>query len=354
MANPEITNTDPYPQLTLTVSSQYPSITVTNPPSIVLGSGGGGAQGEQGIPGSPGARGSTGTTGFGYTGAFISGFTLYMQPVVEGEIQSAIPIGTVSLVGPGESVWTNATLTNTAVGGLASSANLVGKKAIEILEEILYSYESVSFSSFSVQLSGGLGPRELGQTISGQTQSVIWTTSGPNGNWTGGSLKVYRNGTELLTGLNYDDSGNYSITHPSYSYNSPNFFNFVLQGEQSEGSNPQRSEIYYWKYKVYWGPNIASSISNFTGFSSDFADSSPTTARAFDGAGTATFFYFVIPNSGSFQEYTSFTNTANNSTVSMIGPTAVTVINPYGVSIPYKYYRTPVASAGSITIRPNL
>lgn len=361
MSDPEITNTDPYPQLVLTVSSQYPSITVTNPPAILLGSGGGGAQGDPGPKGSTGERGATGATGFGYTGAYISGFTLYMQPVVDGVPQSAVPIGTISAEGPGETVWDDTTPTNTTVGGLASGTNLYGLKAIEILKEILYAYESVSFTSFSVNLVGGTSNREVGQTISAAPsgRTISWTTSGPNENWTANSLYVSVNdGVDpvynLIDNLNYSDSGT-SVAHPAYVYNIPTNLVFTLQGAQAEGSNPSITETYSWKYKVYYGSSASSSISDFTGFSSEFATSSPTTTRSFVGDSVTTkYFYFVIPDYAGFSNYVSFTNTSNNSSVSFLSAVSINVTNAYGISIPYKYFRSAIGSAGSINIRPNL
>lgn len=362
MSEVDIVSTNPYPQLILSLSDQYPSITVTNTPNIILGSGGG-AQGQQGLPGTTGATGAPGTTGFGYTGAYISGFTLYMTPVVGGVEQSPVAIGTVSLEGPGETVWNDHTGINVSVGGLNIGEDLFGKNAIQILKEMLYAYESVSFTSFTVDLLGGTSDRELGQTINGATRTASWTPAGPTYNWIAGSLNIVRtvNGgspTTMFSSGNYDDYTT-SITHTSYSYSSPTNLVFTLSGQQEEGSNPNITETYSWKYKMYWGCYEGENLNdllNFNNFSSAFITSVSTTTRTFTNtSGSAKYFYFMVPDI--FTEYTRFVSIVGTTESEMAFqiPSVLVVQNPYGQFISYKYYRSDVNSAiSSINISPRL
>jgi hypothetical protein len=362
MSEVEIVNTNPYPQLVLSLSNQYPAITVNPTADIVLGSG----DGRQGEPGPRGSTGATGSPGSGYTGAFISGLTLYMTPVVNGVEQAPVAIGTISSGTPSETKWDDATLTNTTVGGLNSGANLVGQTAIQILKEILYSYESVSFTAFTVNLSGGNGDRELGQTIGAATRSASWTTSGPTYNWLPGTLKIVRtvNGgssTEIYSGGDYDSSP-VSISHPLFGYSSPTNLAFTISGDQEEGADAQILETYSWKYKMYWGmyedPQL-DLLSNFNSFSSAFVSSTPNTTRAFsNNTGIPKYFYFVVPMASGFAEYTSFKSiigsTQNDMPFVLPPAQLLNFTNPYSVDISYKVYRSQERSAiESINILPS-
>lgn len=345
----EITDPNLSPQLNLTISD-YPSLTIIPSPEIVIGGGGGGGPGGQGVPGEQGPRGNTGPqgpTGQGYSGAFISGGTLYLNPYILGVVQPPVGIGQVS--GGSESIWLNTDPILTTVGGLAAGSTLTGLNAIQILEEMLYPYQPVSFNSFTVNL--GASTLDLNQPISAGVYSSSWNTSGPNANWVAGSVSVSSSvGGSLVSGLNYN-SDPVSITHPEYKYTTPTTVTFTLSGQQLEGSNPQTTQSYSWKHRVYWGSSTSTSITNFTGFSSEFADSSPTTTRSFTGDGsTPKYYYFVIPSS--FANYVKFYQGVSEAAFDPA--VTISVTNAYGLSVSYKYYKSSVTSVGNALIYPSL
>jgi hypothetical protein len=355
MPDPIVTNTNPYPELVLSLGNQYPSITVTTPNPILVGGGG--------IAGQRGATGNTGATGFGYTGAFISGATLYMSPVINGVEQSPIIIGTVSSVGGAETLWTNNTPITVSVGGLNLNENLVGKNAISILEEMLYPYQPVGFYTFSVQLNSGITNAELGQSIGASTINAIWsiTGPGPNTNWVENTVAVLRNvngsnPTTLASGLNYSDLSS-AINHPSYVYNTPTTLGFEIKGQQDEGEQATLTENYFWKYKMYWGAYENADLTllaNLNSFSSAFIISTPNTARSFSTGGTEKYFYFLVPQS--FTSYSSFKSIigANESIMAFEPEGTISFQNPYLQNINYKYYRsTNPSSIANITILPS-
>jgi hypothetical protein len=364
---PNVTSVDvidpnAYPKINVTLTD-YPSITVVQSPDIIIGGGGNGSgsfvpgpagpAGPAGARGATGATGAPGTTGYGYTGAFISGSTLYMVPVVDGIPQSAVPIGTVS-GGGSETLWTDPDPTLVTIGGLPSGSTLVGDNAIKILEKILYPYQPVSFSSFSANL--GSSVLELNQTLGSSTINASWSTSGPTANWTPNSLSIVRKvngvgGTTMDSGFSYNASPR-SLVHPSYQYTTPTTLSFTISGSQTQGSNPEYIDYYYWLYKVYWGLSASTSITDFTGFSSAFASSSPTTARTFTTDGSERYYYFAIPSA--FSNYISFKDTTTNNTVPFNSAVTISVTNDYGLSISYKYYRSLNSSSGSVTILPSI
>jgi hypothetical protein len=103
-------------------------------------------------------------------------------------------------------------------------------------------------------------------------------------------------------------------------------------------------------HRVYWGLSASPSISDFTGFNSEFASSTPTTARTFTGNGTDRYFYFVIPST--FTSYTSFR--LDGFLYPFEPAVTISVTNAYGLSVSYKYYRSTVNSAGTATILPSI
>lgn len=310
-----------------------------------------GLTGPTGPTGPTGSSGNSGRTGDGYTGAFISGSTLYMTPVVAGVEQSAVAIGTVSGAGS-ELAWTNSNPVTTTIGGIDSGDVITpGSKAIEILELMFYPYQPVSFSVFSVNLSGGI--QELGQGITGSTVNTTWTASGPTYNWVPNGITLSRNqGTSLVVGNLSYDSTPVSVTHPLYKFTTPTTLIFTLTGDQLEGANVSRSESYSWQHKVYWGSSTNPAITDFTDLSSAFATSTPITDRNIIGDGvTQKYFYFVIPSS--FTSYTGFKNVDTQLSISFNAAQTIGVTNAYEVSTSYKYYRSFDTSAGTLNIRPS-
>ena len=310
-----------------------------------------GPTGPRGSTGSTGATGNSGRTGDGYTGAFISGSTLYMTPVIAGVNQSAVAIGTVSGAGS-ELAWTNPLPVTTTIGGINSGNTIgIGSKALQILELMFYPYQPVSFSTFSVNLSGGI--QELGQGITGSTVNTTWTASGPTYNWVPNGITLTRNqDTSLVVGnLNYNSTP-VSVTHPTYGFTTPTTLTFTLTGDQLEGANVSITQSYDWQHKVYYGSSTNSVITDFTGLTGEFATNTPIDDRTIVGDGsTQKYFYFVIPSS--FTSYTGFKNVDTQLSISFDPAQTIGVTNAYEVSTSYKYYRSFDTSAGTLKIRPS-
>jgi hypothetical protein len=277
-----------------------------------------------------------------------------MIPVLNGIPQSPVAIGTVNGGGSSETLWTDPDPTLITIGGLVSGSNLVGDNAIKILEKILYPYQPVSFSSFSANL--GSTQLELNQTLESATINSTWSVAGPTANWTSNSLSIVRtvNGgssTIMDSGFSYNASPK-PLIHPSYQYNTPTTVAFTVSGSQTEGSSANYTESYYWLNKVYWGLTASTAITDFSGFSSEFASSSPTTSRLFTGNGTQKYYYFVLPDA--FSSYVIFKDTSTNNTIPFNPSVNISITNAYGLSISYKYYRSLNPYAGSVTILPSI
>jgi len=359
--NSDIVDPTLYPTLNVSVTSQYPVLKILTSPPIIIGSGSGsssfapggaGPPGANGATGATGATGAAGRTGDGYTGAFISGSTLYMTPVIAGVAQSSVAIGTVSGSGS-ELTWTNGNPVTATIGGIDSGDYIgIGSKAIEILQLMFYPYQPVSFSTFSVNLASGI--KELGQGITGSTVNTTWTASGPTYNWVPNGITLSRNqGTSLVVdNLSYTPSS-VSVTHPPYVYNVPTTLTFTLTGDQLEGANVSITQSYDWQHKVYYGSSTNPAITDFTDLTGEFATNTSTSVRTIVGDGiNPKYFYFVIPSS--FTRYTGFKDDATSFSIPFNAALTISVTNAYGVSTSYKYYRSFETSDGTLNIRPSV
>ena len=241
------------------------------------------------------------------------------------------------------------------VGGVVAGTSFAnGTSAIEILETILFPYQSVSFSAFDIGLSSG--PYEVGQTAGNSTVNSTWSTSGPGANWVAGSLSISANqgvGT-LASGLNYDGSPQ-SISHGAYNFTSELTLTFTITGQQDQGSNPSRTDTMNWRYRYFSGKTGAGF--NGTGLTAQgFTD---TLSRTSPNSWTVTFpsvpspgnhAYFIIP-SAEFSGTPLFTDTGTGLLFSFDNNGTFTHTNAYGHDVNYTIFKSNIKFSGERTIR---
>jgi hypothetical protein len=253
--------------------------------------------------------------------------------------------------------WTN-TGTGYANGIAPGISFAVGSSAIDVLEQLIYPYQPVSFVSGSLNIGLGTSPFDLGRTFAAGTYTAQWSTSGPGANWIAGSV-VIRNSTTsttLITGLNYNSSP-IGITHSQYGYTAPNTLAFGITGNQLSGSVVSDSQTYRWSHRIYWGKSSSSSptsISNLTtGSNSRFTSSTTslgTYTYTFIASGSAEYCYVIVPTSpGTPGSYTTWKDVNNLSFTPVSG--TFTETNSYGVSINWTWYQVsnPTTSTFSAT-----
>ena len=250
--------------------------------------------------------------------------------------------------------------TNTDPGysnGIASGITFpVGSNAIEVLEQLIYPYQPVSFTAFSIGL--GSSPFDLGRTFGAGAYTSTWSTSGPAGNWIAGSLVIRNttNSTLILSGLNYNSSPQ-SVTLGLCGYVVPSQHVFGITGQQLSGNVVSRSDTYSWLHRIRWGKSASASptsISNLTtGANSRFTSSTTalgTYTYTFPASGSAEYCYVIVPTApGSPGTYTTWKD-ANNLTFTPVSGT-FTETNSYGVSISWTWYQVsnPTTSTFSAT-----
>ena len=242
------------------------------------------------------------------------------------------------------------------VGGVVAGTSFSnGTSAIEILETILFPYQSVSFSAFDIGLSSG--PYEVGQTAGNSTVNSTWSTSGPGANWVAGSLSISANqgvGT-LASGLNYDGSPQ-SISHGAYNFTSELTLTFTITGQQDQGSNPSRTDTMNWRYRYFSGKTGAGfNGTGLTaqGFTDTLSRTSPNNwSVTFRAASPPDKAYFIIPDV-EFSGTPTFTDTGTGFAFPFTNAGTFTHTNAYGYDVDYTIFESSNNFAGETTIRVN-
>lgn len=260
--------------------------------------------------------------------------------------------GTTQDSSPG--IWTNAAagFANGIASGITFS---LGSSAIDVLEQLIYPYQPVAFTAFSINL--GTSPFDLGRTFGAGNYTATWSTSGPTGNWIGGSLNIKDNTNSVLvkSGLNYDSTPA-GITLNQYGYSVPAQLTFGITGQQQSGSALSRTVTFDWRHRIYWGKSASATPTNLasltTGSTSRFTSSTTalgTFTYTFPVSGSAEYSYVIVPTSpGSPGTYTSWKD-INNLTVTPVSGT-FTETNAYGVSISWTWYQVSNPTTGTYQI----
>ena len=253
--------------------------------------------------------------------------------------------------------WTNPTPTIASnFAGIPAGTTLdAGLNSIQILERLLYPYQSVSFSGFTLGLVANTF--DIGQTSSAGNYNAQWTANGPTGNWIAGSVGISRAGTTIASGLNYNSSPT-SISHPAYRYTIPTNLSFSLTGQQAQGSNPNTSRTYSWLHRIYWGKSASATITALADLTTPSTGSpkytSSTTSLggstySFLASANAEYCFVVVPTSpGSPGTYTTWKD-ANNLTFTPTEGT-FTETNSHGISISWKWFRVSNPTFGAFSV----
>jgi hypothetical protein len=269
-----------------------------------------------------------------------------------------------SVGGTGHVVFLGATGTETwanvdsgYANGIASGITFsVGSSAISVLEKLIYPYQPVSFSNFTIGLSNNIF--DLGQTSAAGNYSASWNTSGPASNWVAGSLNIaIVSGSNLATNINYNSSP-YNISHSAYLYLTPSTLSFSLTGQQASGTVIVTAppKTYSWLHRIYYGKSSSSapsSISNLTTGQTNRYTSSPSSlgnyTYSFTSSAIAEYCYVIVPTSpGTPGSYTTWRDENNLTFTPQEG--TFTEVNSHGVSISWKWYKVANPTTGAISV----
>lgn len=245
------------------------------------------------------------------------------------------------------------------LGGVIAGTTIAnGTNAIEILETLLYPYQTVAFSTFS---SGLAENYELGQTAGNGSANFQWTTSGPNENWTNASLGISSSEEGVIfTGMSRGDSPK-PYTHPAYRKTSVSSVTFTIFGGQTQGSDVTKTDTINWKHAAFAGRSGSDgSPAGFTnGDDIDyFTKTHPFTTLnnwqpSASSVDSPSYFYFFYPTSlyGGTPTVTDITNANTPISVPIEMGNTFDTQNNHGVTTEYKFFRTLNAFAGAVNFK---
>lgn len=264
-------------------------------------------------------------------------------------------------LGGGETLWTNtAPTTATDIFGIpATTTDLVGENAIQILERILYPYSPAAITSFT--MSGAATNYEVGATAA--TPTFSWTIS--NHTNTATLTFNYERGGVI------DNSLPAGTTSPTINASTTNYnpslsslsstvvgagLNFYLSGTQVNNKynfvNSTTRTIRWWT-KMYWGRSSKdqydpeTTYANLTGGSNTLLTNNGSFTQTVSfGSSSGTYLYIYFHSNRSLSSIVLNTNN-NVVTDSFIQLSNQTITNGNGVSVTYKVYVSKETLGGS-------
>lgn len=253
-------------------------------------------------------------------------------------------------------VWENPALTTaTDVSGIPAGSNLVGLNSIQILEDMLYVYQPINITAFSI----GLAPSfEIGQTAGAGNYTATWSATN-NSNIVSNGMSITYSGVSsgtLIASQPYSagTGGGLSITHGSYSSSTVGTtLTFTLTADQTIGADDtlNATPIRWWS-RMHHGKSTNASLTTFMGSTLSFGGNRLISSSSF---GT----YSLSFTAGSGYAYV-FVHNDYSITSFIIGATDVTstfqllftqtIVNSYGASAVYKVYRSTNQLNGDFTL----
>jgi hypothetical protein len=265
--------------------------------------------------------------------------------------------------------WTLSTPTvATNLPGIPAGTVLpAGETAVQILERILYPYQSVGFSNFA--LSGVGSVYELGQAFP-TSATASWATTGPSANWTpsSGSISLTRpdgSTLTLATGIQptaLTQALSIPAITPPTSPTSANSVTIRLAASQAQGTTTPADITRQWFSRWYFGKattsNLGSPTFDIAGTNSGAllqttAAQGPSNQTITIPAG-AGFFYLFIHNAYTLSTAPPFFGLKfGGNALAQDEVTTVQITNAFGVTATYKRYKSTFSLSDLLTIVVN-
>lgn len=221
----------------------------------------------------------------------------------------------------------------------------------EFLEKLMIKYQNPAFTAFTQSLGTTF---EIGQTIPNATvMNLIYTiTNGANvknvgdsGSFTLSEISPFVSNTPFNLAANL--SGRTLTFASTYTKTSPGTFTITINGVNSNSiSMNALSTSLTWYSRIWYGNDVdptvtALEVQAFNSFLTNTRNSNLTIA----GSG---YKYIFIPDN---IDQTGITFTMGAFPFAMNAPTNLTVVNPQGLSVAGKLYRSVNTLGGSVVIR---
>jgi len=271
--------------------------------------------------------------------------------------------------GGSQSTWSNqAQTTANDIAGIPAGTTLTNSTALQILEAILYAYQSVSITNFSIANINS--NYEIGEIVGNGNQQVTLGASN--------TANIVANGVTISYNTSYSGgSGNlltgvqYSSFNPTQTAAIPSLSSSVVNSsvtftatiDQTTGADVTSSDTTRWWSRLYYGKSENPAANTFAGgtisggnsiIASNAGGSTlitstsmpDTTLNFTDGAGYA---YIFVHNNYEL-DYFAIGATIDNSFTLLTPSPPPAITNSHGASALYKIYRSNSPLNGSFNL----
>jgi hypothetical protein len=314
-----------------------------------------GPQGPTGANGADGATGLTGATG-------VSGFSSLnglTNPgnhininagsniqITDDGVDSIVISATVAA--SADTYYINENPTTSTIGGIQSGTTFPAsspKTVQQVLDMLLYPYQSPGFTSFSISNLGASSASgntvEVGDTIA-SNRTFTWSTSN-SGNVLANSISIIdqTNGNTVLASSLAND-GNQVVTNGSITKTSSTSHTFQIRGTNTNSGTFTGSYTINWRHRRWWGVSASSTMTSAGLLTLGNNEFSTSRSKSMVLDGDAKYIYIAYPESWGAASFTvnGLLNTAW--TLSVINHT-----NASGHVESYNVYRSNTVQNGS-------
>jgi hypothetical protein len=234
----------------------------------------------------------------------------------------------------------------TTHGGLTAGTHINGLTPCDVLQMILYPYQSPAFTSFYIE--GQTATLEVGDKVTGGERNFIWSTINdqniiPNTI----SIKDITAGIDLITNTANDgyetiDIGNDKIL------TTPGTYTWRIIGINTKNQQFSRDFSVRWYYRVYWGASENDTLTEdqVKALSNSALKQNYSGNYSFTTDGTPVYYFIVYPDS--WGEISSWVDSDTNFAVDYQYVGTVDITNDYGVTTTYKLLRTTYKQTQSL------
>lgn len=254
-----------------------------------------------------------------------------------------IPVYTVD-VATTAITYTNTAATPTTIGGISAGSTFATQTVQQMLDALLYPYQSPAFSSFSI--AAQTSPLEVGATMLGASRTFNWSTTNSS-NVSGNSISITDTTSGATLTSSHSNSGTFTTSFSNITNVLPATHNWSISALNTHSNSFNSSYSVSWYWRLYYGTNASGvpTAGLVTGLTSNFLSNSFAGTYSFAAGG---YKYFAYPSS--LGTATTFKDTSTNLNVAMQPLQVVSVTNTFGVTTNYNVHRTTNVLGGSINI----
>jgi len=235
--------------------------------------------------------------------------------------------------GGDEFTYTNDLPTPNKIGGIKKGTTFKNATIKSILNLLLYNFDEPYFSTFNLDY---ISTYEVGFTIENETRNAFW---GINDTFLlrNNSIKITYLNTGFIVAQNLPNSGSYSFTTPTLTFNSPTKVNFRISAMSTTDTELKDDFSFYFRHRVYSGHSDLAVLTQEDVKLLQVTDLVEKVEGNYP-VGEGGYKWICYPTY--FGRKCSFKDFTSDIDIEMEDPITLTVTNAYGLNIEYYCHRT--------------